>query len=617
MTNGITDSTYKPSTTPITCRSYSRPYIFLAGSLLGIIQLILGIAQLILNVNNSERKDAIKTFLAAFMIQEGFFNIINSLFLYCWGKPQIAKEITLEEKFKIKYGVDIKNTQLTSEKGMLLTYPLPFEYTLNKIKKWDVERKEIHTHEAVLKRLVTNIQIEEDKNLLNSVLVNYEENKETIQDFANLINSGDQDFKSLDNVRFGPLAYAALTKKLISPAEFSTLMMQWAAQEQFNTNCDRVTYSLFKDNELSKEAKQNFMPLLELLPEEEIRFIENMRKASKFEQNFTLIRLNKKMFCSHVVSSNYIVPEITQLMFLSKISPSSLFRFHNTKEDDGSKILIIPSYTIVDAYSKAVFNEDHISPMSELGGLSDFIAIEQGVVQGTSPLAIPFPGFQSNVRVVHKDPVGLYGSIIHDGIHLIIKCIVPKNHRLAVLRSADVLTYTLDLCKYFSSRNLMEVDLPKGHFTLKPLKSEDKENLGDLIENLTETDGYAIFYKKDWAERRKKAEDENKKLEVSRLQFGGPDGHPSLDPSHGASTPLILVYYAVQFFDRIKNQGEYDKELKVNASISLNADWRLPHERIYVRNNGRILRFENYSSSNEFVREFCEGMKSFITNEKR
>ncbi|MCB1112268.1 MAG: hypothetical protein H7A37_00300 [Chlamydiales bacterium] len=335
--------------------------------------------------------------------------------------------------------------------GSLNLEPLPFAHTITYIEaaKLEQQRKAEDIHKYQIWRLLRNV---DDKGSL-AITTLMPSKSQDVNTLARALRTGNWKHSIFSTERFGQCTFQAFKKKLITLEQFTTVFLRWAASVQFEKK-DRplIAHPVFNGEELTPNAEKLLLPALwKISNDEKERFLSLLKQAPESEKYFwtTNIPLNTLIRGKKREKHGQILLALDKIFVLFKMAKSSNFR---------EWTLIIPSFTIFQAYLNAVFQENAVTIVPEFGiGTPEQIAFD--IPQNQRLFALHFPGVKG-LETGDGYYFGKYLSSFHDFYHSHRVSLIPPTHRLAYLRLYHVFTHCLELSKKSPERPLLSVQWP-------------------------------------------------------------------------------------------------------------------------------------------------------------
>lgn len=352
-----------------------------------------------------------------------------------------------EKIAKIVAKLEEVNKELHS--GSLNATPLPFEKTLKMI---EASRNELiedkkDSHSYALMRLFRNITPEE-----REIATQLEVGEEPLVDeLALALYNGEWDSPIFTSPRFGQYVLQAFIQKRISIEQLTTVFLRWEATEQFSNSGNLLwTRSVFENGTLSEDAKKFLLPALwKMSADEEARFVDILGKSPKSEQYFWTVKVPKEDYEKGNKQKNF------GKMLDAFQGRFRLFTLIKSAQEPDQAILVVPSFSIIQAYLRGVYMEHAVTMIPEFG-IGTPEQIEFDIPQNKRLFALHFPGIKG-LEEGDGYYFGKYLSSFHDFYHSQRISLIPYPRRLAYLRLSHVFNHCLTLSENCPNQPLLTV----------------------------------------------------------------------------------------------------------------------------------------------------------------
>lgn len=333
--------------------------------------------------------------------------------------------------------------------GSLNIHPLPFEKTVKVIKaaQKELAADEQDPHRCAWKRLFRNITPEEQQ-----FATRIEEGEEQqVKEISRALIQGEWNHPIFSAPRFGQYTVQAFKQKQITIEQLATVFLRWEAAEQFlESGNGLLEHPIFENETLSAETKKFLLPALwKLSPDENKRFFDELAQCPLSEQSFWTVKIPKKDYKEGPNRKKFgEVLEKFQSVF-------HLFRLKDCFEEPDRTVFVIPSFSILKTYLRAVFMQQAVAIIPEFG-IGAPKQIELDIPQNKRLFALHFPG----VKGLDKGDgyyFGKYLSSFHDFYHCHQISLIPLAHRLAYLRLSHLFKHCLTLSKKYPDQPLLTV----------------------------------------------------------------------------------------------------------------------------------------------------------------
>lgn len=333
--------------------------------------------------------------------------------------------------------------------GTLNQNPLDFETTLKVIQA--AQREEIQAAnnplEYALMRLLQNLS-EEDQFTVSTV---WPAELRNVAKLQNAIAENDWTDTIFQHKRFGQYAFQALKEQAITLEQFVTIFLRWEAEEQL-TDSTRplVRHQLFNEDSFSTNSEEILIPALWKMSSEELEIFKNELLATpSSEHNFWTVTIPESFYKKGRGRKKY-GKALDQFQYRFR-----LFQLIEYRDCTEGKMLVVPSFSILKAYLKAVFRENAVDIVPAFGS-GKLQQIEFDIPQNKRFFALHFPGIQG-LEEGDGYYFGKYISSLHDFYHCHRISVIPFQHRLAYLRLSHVFKHCLELSRANPKKNLLTV----------------------------------------------------------------------------------------------------------------------------------------------------------------
>lgn len=331
--------------------------------------------------------------------------------------------------------------------GRLNQNPLPFETTLKVLRKAEAlnQRAELEPRKEALYRLIRNLNAKDIKQI---EIVDASENH-YIDEVASALLCADWKNEIFNNERFGQYVFAAFKEGKISIEQLTTVFLQWEAKQQFAH--DEITlnqHAVFDGDGLGQNIRLLMTALWKMSDTQMNTFFHLLRKSPASEQFFWTVEIPTDRKGRLNIGLPYA-------RFLEKFQ--EIFKLFRPQGHllSGVKRLVIPSFSIMKSYLKALFGTDAVTMVPEFG-IATSSQFEIDIPRNRHTFAIHFPKV-SGLEAGDGHYFGKYLSSLHDFYHSHRASLIPFERRLAYLRVAHLFKHSQKISELYPQDPLLTV----------------------------------------------------------------------------------------------------------------------------------------------------------------